>query len=400
MSKLQDFEKGINREIVEVWHHLHQNPELSMEEHKTADFIEKKLRETTGADRIKRVGKTGLWVELKGTAPREGEERIVVLRGDMDALPIQEANELPYRSVVPGVMHACGHDVHTSALLGAVRVLEQYRDRIPGTIWFFFQPGEETLKGALTFLEDPEIDFTKPKAIAGIHVGGDLAAGKIRLRVGAQLASADLLRFRVTGQSGHAASPQKSRDPIVAAAHLIVQLQTLVSRELKPVEAAVLSLCLIQGGSKDNIIAQDVRIEGTLRTLSKENRVYFLDAIRRICQGVALSLRVSIDFEVVDGSIPLVSDAGCVKIAEAAAKKSLGEENIEFADHAEMGGEDFAFFADKIPGVFIIIGAKSRNGPESQGHSPQFYTDESAIHTGILTLSSFALEFFGVDFDI
>jgi amidohydrolase/hippurate hydrolase len=399
MGKLTDLEKEINGEIVEVWRHLHRNPELSMEEYRTADYLEKALREKTSVDRIKRVGKTGLWVELKGTAPYEGEERIVVLRGDMDALPIQEKTELPYRSEAPGVMHACGHDVHTSALLGAVRILEQYRGRIPGTVWFFFQPGEETLKGALTFLADPEIDFTKAKAIAGIHVGGNVEAGKIRLRAGPQLAAADLLRFRVTGQGGHAASPQNSRDPVVAAAHLIVQLQTLVSREVKPVDAAVLSLCRIQGGAKDNIIASDVLIEGTLRTLSKETRANLQDGIRRICRGLAISLRVDIDFEVVDGSIPLISDAGCVKIIETAAKKILGGENVEFSDHAEMGGEDFAFFTDKIPGVFISIGAKSKNGPEPQLHSPEFYSDESAVRTGVLALCGFALEFFGVDFD-
>jgi amidohydrolase/hippurate hydrolase len=398
MGELTDREKEINAEIVELWRHLHRNPELSMEEYRTSDCIETILREKTKVDRIKRVGKTGLWVELKGTAPYEGEERIMALRGDMDALPIQEKNDLPYRSETPGVMHACGHDVHASALLGAVRILEHYRDRIPGTVWFFFQPGEETLKGALTFLADPEIDFTKPKAIAGIHVWGNLEAGRIRLRAGPQMASGDTIRFRVTGQGGHAASPHTSRDPVVAAAHLIVQLQTLVSREVNPVDAAVLSLCRIQGGSKDNIIASEALIEGTLRTLSKETRLCLHDGIRRICQGIALALRVDIDFEVVEGPIPLVSDSGCVKIAETAAKKILGGENIEFSDHAEMSGEDFAFFTDKIPGVFIMIGAKSKNGPEPQMHSAEFYTDESAVRTGILALCGFALEFFGVDF--
>jgi amidohydrolase/hippurate hydrolase len=399
MSKLTDFEKGINKEIVDIWHHLHKNPELSMKEYKTADYIEDALRRTTKVDKIKRVGKTGLWVELKGTAPRQGEEKIIALRGDMDALPIQENNEnLPYRSQVPGVMHACGHDVHTSALLGAVRTLEQYRDKIPGTVWFFFQPGEETLQGAKTFIEDPEIDLTKVKAIAGIHVGGDVEAGKIKLRVGPQLASANVLRFKITGETVHAASPDKGRDPVIAAANLIIQLQTLVSREIKPIEPAVLSLCRIQGGTKDNIIAQDVTIEGTLRTLNKETRIYFEEAIRRICQGVALSLRVTIDFEIEDGSLPLFGDKGVVEIVERAAKKTLGPDNIVFGDHPAMGGEDFAFFTDKIPGAFILLGAKSKAAKEPHGHSPDFYTDESAVRTGILALSGFALEYFGVDF--
>jgi amidohydrolase/hippurate hydrolase len=399
MSKLTDLEESINREITAVWQHLHQNPELSMQEFNTSDYIENALRQISGLDRIKRVGKTGLWVELKGTAPRKGKEEIIIaLRGDMDALPIQEKNDLPYKSTVPNVMHACGHDVHTSTLLGAVRTLEKYRDQIPGTIWFFFQPGEETLQGALTFLADPEIDFTKIKAIAAAHVGGRTEAGKVRLRSGPTLASADLLRFRITGQGGHAASPHTARDPIVAAAHLIVQLQTLVSREVKPTEPAVLSLCHIEGGLKDNIIPESVFIEGTLRTVTKETRDYLLDAIKRVNQGIAQSLRVSVELELTNGSPPLVSDPEITKIAERAAKKILGEENIEFSDHAEMGGEDFAFFADKVPGTFISLGTKSKDGREPQMHSPEFYTDPGTIRTGILIYSAFALEYFGVEF--
>jgi amidohydrolase/hippurate hydrolase len=398
MGKLRELEADINREIVDVWHHLHQNPELSLQEYKTADYIEQALRQIGGFDRIKRVGQTGLWVELKGTAPRQGQEEIVIaLRADMDALPIQERNDLPFKSNVPGVMHACGHDVHTSALLGAVRVLEKYRDQIPGTVWFFFQPAEETLQGALAFLADPEIDFGKLRAIAAAHVG-NAEAGKIRLREGPTLASADLLRIKITGQSAHAASPNNSRDPIVAAANLIVQIQTLVSREVKPTEPAVLSLCRIQGGTKDNIIAESVLIEGTLRTVNKETRSYLLDAVKRLGEGIALGLRVSFEFEVKDGSLPLIGDPGVTKVAEAAGRKIFGAENIEFASHAEMGGEDFAFFTDKIPGTFISLGAKSKNGAEPQMHSPEFYTDEETVRTGILIYSGFVLEYFRVDF--
>ncbi|MDR3139873.1 MAG: amidohydrolase [Treponema sp.] len=396
MSELLDLENSINREMVDVWHHLHQNPELSMQEYKTADFIEKALREKTGVDRIKRVGETGLWVELKGADPERGD--IIILRGDMDALPITEQNALPYCSRSPGVMHACGHDVHTSALLGAVRVLEKYRERIHGSIWFFFQPGEESLKGALTFLNDPEIDIAKVKAVAGIHVAGDLESGKVRLKEGPVLASADPLKFLIKGQGGHAAYPHGCRDPLVAAANLIIQLQTLVSRETSPLDAIVLSLCHIQGGSKDNVIPNEISIEGTLRALKKETRTYIQEAIRRICQGIEISLRVSINFEFEGNSLPLYNDGELIKIAEKAAQKALGADSVVFAENPGMAGEDFAFFADKIPGAFIFIGARTKDGPPASGHNPEFYTDEGAVRTGILTLASFALEYFGVDF--
>ena len=184
----------------------------------------------------------------------------------------------------------------------------------------------------------------------------------------------------------------------MAAANLIVQIQTQVSREVKPTELAVLSLCRIEGGTKDNIIAESVLIEGTLRTVNKETRSYLLDAIKRLGEGIALCLRVSFEFEVKDGSLPLIGDPGVTKVAEAAGRKIFGAENIEFASHAEMGGEDFAFFTDKIPGTFISLGAKSKNGAETHMQSPGFYTDEETVRTGILIYSGFVLEYFGIDF--
>jgi amidohydrolase len=397
MSVLQELTAGIEQHMLEVWQHLHRNPELSMKEYRTADYVEKILRETLTDGRIKRVGKTGLWVELEGKAPAAGKQSIFALRGDMDALPIQEETGLPYKSLVPGVMHACGHDVHTASLLGAVKVLRHYLDRIPGKLWFFFQPGEETLSGALSFLEDPEIDFGKLSGIAGVHVAGDLDAGMARIKEGAVLASADLIKIRVSGQAGHAAYPHNTRDAIVAAAHLIVQLQTLVSREVSPLDSAVLSLGLIRGGTKDNIIAHEVYIEGTLRTLDKELRASLQESIRRVAQGAALALRVRIDVEIENGSPPLVNDPAMLKIAENGLKKTFGSENLIFAKYPRMGGEDFSFFTSKVPGVFIFIGAKTPGGKPFIGHTADFYTDPQTVKSGILAFCSFALEAFGIE---
>jgi amidohydrolase/hippurate hydrolase len=400
MGTLQEFEKAIDGELTSLWHHLHENPELSMAEFKTADYVENELRRTTKVDGIERIGKTGLWVTLRGTAPRSGgKERIIALRGDMDALPIQEETGLPYASKVPGVMHACGHDVHTTALLGSVRLLEKYRDKIPGTVWFFFQPGEETLAGALSFLDDKKIDITKVESIAGIHVGSDVDAGKVQIGDGTVLASATELRFTVTGKGAHASAPEEAVDPVVAAANLIVQLHTIVPREISPHEAAVLTVSTVHGGTKDNIIPDEVVLTGTLRTLKKEMREYFFTAIKRICDGIALSFRVKVEFKALYSSLPLVNNAACVETAKRAAKKILGEDGVAPPrGHAAMGGEDFAYFADKAPGVFIMIGSRTKGQPEPRGHTAGFVTDPDALPIGAVILSAYALEAFGVDY--
>ncbi|MDR1211176.1 MAG: amidohydrolase, partial [Spirochaetaceae bacterium] len=241
------------------------------------------------------------------------------------------------------------------------------------------------------------IDFSKLNAIAGIHAAGDLTAGKVRLKAGPVLASADLIRLHITGEEGHAAAPHKARDSIVAAANLIVQLQTLVSRELNPLDSAVLSLGVISGGTKDNIIARDVHIEGTLRTLNKETRSSMQEAIRRNSEGIALSLRVKVDVDIEEGALPLINDAGLVKIAETGLKKALGEQNVTFAEYPGMAGEDFSYYTDKVPGVFIFIGVKSDEKEPARGHTAEFYTDPHSVKYGVLTLSAFALEYFGVN---
>lgn len=398
MSQFTALVDEIEPATAEVWHTLHQNPELGMKEYKTAEHLEKQLLQTVDAESIRRVGETGLWVELKGTKPGGDPDNVIILRGDIDALPIQEENDLPYKSRIPNVMHACGHDVHASVLLGAVRVLQQYRDRFTGRIWFFFQPGEEVMQGALTFLKDPAIDFSKVKAAAATHAAGGVRAGKVLLKTGAVLASPDEVNFTIKGRNGHVAAPQLGVDAIVAAAALIQQLQTVVSRETGPTDSAVLSLGTIHGGRKSNIIADEVRIEGTLRTLSRETRERLQDSIRRIAAGVAQSTRTSIDVEIVKGPAPLYNDPEYVRLAEKALVKSLGQDAVEYGNTPGMAGEDFSYITENIPGVFIFLGAEDGEGHPVTGHTPHFYTDRAILRTGILALSSFALEYFKVEY--
>jgi amidohydrolase len=398
MCNLAELEKNIHTELVGIWHHLHENPELSFKEFKTADYVEKILKETTKLDRIQRVGETGIWAELVGTAPGAENGPVITLRADMDALPIEEQSGVAFSSKTPGVMHACGHDVHTTSLLGVVRILEQYRDKIPGKIWFFFQPAEEIVSGAVTFIADPAIDFTKIKAIAGVHMMGLLDVGTVGVREGSLMAGGDEVFIDVKGLGGHAAAPHKCKDAIVAASSLILQLQTLVSRELDPVDSGVLTFGLIRGGTKNNIIAGDVRIEGTLRTLNKTTRDAMHSAIRRVCEGVGQSLGVTIEAEILTRAEPLVNDAACVKVAEAALEKTIGKENIVQIKVPTMGAEDFAFYLNEVPGVFMFVGSRNIGGKDVNWHTSDFYTNEGAIKTAVLALTGFALESFGVPF--
>ncbi len=397
MSELLNKIDAIEPEIREIWKTIHANPELGLELYDTAALIESELRAKTTVDRIHRVGQSGIWVEIKGTRPGD-EDNILMLRGDMDALPIQEATGLPYESKNPGKMHACGHDVHASSLLGAVRVLEQYRDQFSGSIWFFFQPGEEVLGGALQFLEDPEIDFTKVKACAACHVLGFNEVGKINLRDGAHLASPDDISFTVSGVSAHSSTPDATIDAIVIAANLITQLQCMISRELNPTDSVILTLGKISGGKTAGSVADKVVIEGGLRTINPPTRERLIGRIQAICDGLALATRATITFEYKNRAPALHNDHRMFEIASAGVKKLLGEDALVVADMYAMASEDFAFFTQYCPGIHMSIGCRTPGRAPVVAHTPQFYTDEGTVRNAIAAYCAFALEYFGVDF--
>ena len=256
----------ITPEITQMRVHIHENPELSMKEYNTCALLEDYVKKNVKYDRLKRVGETGLFFELKGTKPGNGPT--IVFRGDIDALPIQEDEHMSPRSKVPGVMHACGHDVHGTINVGAAKILSEMKDQFSGSIYFFIQPAEEILQGAKLFLNDPEIDFDKIDAVAALHVSAELDAGTIGVRYGAILASADGIRIRINGKGGHGAHCHTLRDPIVASAAVINALQTLVSRETNPANAVVISICTIHAGEANNIVPDSVEMTGTVRTLN------------------------------------------------------------------------------------------------------------------------------------
>ena len=387
----------IEPEINDIRNIIHENPELGLKEFKTSALVEKELREKTHVDSIQHIGDTGLLVELKGT--KEGPAKCIALRGDMDALPIQEAEGMSPRSKVNGVMHACGHDVHTSILLGAVRTLEHYRDQIQGSILFFFQPAEEILAGGKMYANSPLIDFSKIDGVAALHVSPEIDAGTIGVRYGAILASSDFLNITIKGKGGHGAHPHTVVDPIVISAAVINELQTMRSREISTFEPFVLSICTIHGGDKsNNIVPDEVKMTGTIRTVNPEVRAYVNKRIPEIVKNVAESMRGEAEVEIELGPPPFVSDDEWVDRVIRCGSKLLGEENVIQMKIPSMGAEDFAYVKEKAKGVFVRFGARTPGGPYGSMHSSTFYCDRKAITTGILTLSGIALDFFGAEY--
>ena len=393
---IYEYVAAIEPEINEVRCQIHRNPELGLKEYATSALVERELREKTKADRIERIGETGWLVEIKGTKP--GPARCIALRGDMDALPVTEDKGHELCSQVDGVMHACGHDVHTAILLGAVRTLEQYRDQIAGSVMFFFQPAEELLKGGLMFANSEKIDFSKIEGVAACHVSPELDAGTIGVRYGAILASADEMHITITGKGGHGAHPDTVVDPIAVSSQMIQALQMLVSREVAPDEAAVVSICNIHGGNACNIVPDEVKMGGTVRAVMPGVREHLLKRIPQVCEGVAASMRAQARVELELGPPPFVSENEWVDRVKRSAGRLLGPENVVELAVPSMGAEDFAYVKAKAPGVFVRLGARTPGGPYGSLHSPGFYCDRKALSTGILTLAGIALDFFGAEY--
>lgn len=398
MSLLLQRVNAVEPEISQVWKQIHQHPELGMELYHTAELIEAELAKHCPGVKVKRVDKSGVWAELEGTAQGD-KDNILMLRGDMDALPIQEEeNGLPYRSRNDNVMHACGHDVHCSSLLGAVKVLLRYKHAFSGRIWFFFQPGEEQAAGAKTFLEDPEIEFERVKACAAVHVLGFTEVGKVCLKSGEHLACPDRLFFTVHGKSAHASTPSHTIDALGAAVDLVQGLRNLVARETDPTDNVLFRISRFVAEPKNGSICEQVEVGGSLSTFNPKVRQRLLDAIQRIVDGVSLSSNAKIDFHYVNRVPALINDPGMTGLAARAVARALGEDAVEMADRPAMAAEDFALFTQYCPGVHMSIGCRNPGQAPVPAHCPQFYTHPGAIRVGITALAAFALEYFGVDY--
>ena len=375
-------------EKVKAWRrHIHAHPELGMETEGTAAFVERALADM-GVKDIRRCAGTGVIARIEG---RPGV-RCVGLRADMDALPVEERSGLPFRSTVPGRAHACGHDVHTACLLGAAELLHGMRDAFSGTVKLIFQPGEEGAGGAAAMIADGALDDPRMDAVFALHVWPDLPAGTVGIRRGAVLAGAQSIRIRITGRQGHAAHPHRCIDPLLIAGHTLCALQSVVSRELPPLETGVLTLGQIHGGTAGNIIPEEVVIDGTVRALAKDVGDRLVESARRIVEGTAATLRGSAVLETSDGLPPVVNDDALFDRMTGVFAGLFGPDRVRTLPEPSMGGEDFALFMEHVPGAHFRLGVAAEGRPAHPLHSPDFFADESGFFMGVAGLSALALD--------
>lgn len=375
-------------ERVRGWRrHIHAHPELGMETGETAAFVERVLAEI-GVGNVRRCAGTGVVALIEG---RPGN-RCVGLRADMDALPVEERNELPFRSTVPGRAHVCGHDIHTACLLGAAELLQGMRDSFSGTVKLIFQPGEEGPDGAAEMIADGVLEGPGMDAVFALHVWPDLPAGTVGIRRGAVLAGAQSIRIRIAGRQGHAAHPHRCVDPILIAGHIVCALQSVVSRELSPLETGVLTLGQIHGGTAGNIIPEEVVIDGTVRALSKDVGARILESARRIVEGTAAALRGRAVLEAPIGLPPVVNDDALFDRMTGVFTELFGTGSVRTLPEPSMGGEDFALFLEHVPGAHFRLGVGAEGRPAYPLHSPDFCVDESGFSLGVAGLAALALD--------
>lgn len=378
-QKIQSLSAGYAAEFIAIRQHLHAYPELSYQEFETSRFVQDKLAEFGIPFTIKAT--TGVLGILKGKNP---DSRVIALRADMDALPIQEENTVAYASKNPGVMHACGHDVHTSILLGAAKILHELKDEWEGTIKLIFQPGEERNPGGASYMiKEGVLENPRPQGILGLHVHPGLDLGKLSFRKGRVMASADEIYITIRSKGGHAAAPHLTADTILIASQLVVSLQQIISRNNNPTSPSVLSICSIQGGHTTNVIPSEVKMMGTFRAMDETWRKKAHELIRRQAVGLVESMGAEIDLHIDVGYPTVDNDPELTGKAWALAEEYMGKDNVSETE-MRMGAEDFGYYTQVIPGCFYRLGVRNaEKGIIHNVHTPLFNIDERAIETGI-----------------
>lgn len=379
LQKIKELASAYASEFIEVRQYLHAHPELSYQEFNTSKFIQKQL--TSWGIPFEIMATTGVVALIKG---KNAKKKIIALRADMDALPITEVNDIAYKSVNPGVMHACGHDVHTTCLLGVAKILNETKDHWEGTVKLIFQPGEEKNPGGASLLiKEGVLENPAPEKILALHVHPGMEVGEFSFRGGMVMASADEIYITIKAKGGHAAAPQFTADPILIASHLVISLQQIVSRNNNPFNPSVLSITAMNGGNTTNVIPSEVSLMGTFRAMNEEWRFKAHELIINQTNELVKSMGAEADVRIDVGYPFVLNDEALTEKARSYAEVFAGTEHVHETE-LRMGAEDFAYYSHKIPGCFFRLGAGNQSkGITSNVHTPTFNIDEAAIEKGI-----------------
>ncbi|GHT42319.1 putative hydrolase YtnL [Endomicrobiia bacterium] len=377
----------LEQDIISIRRHIHKNPELGGNEYGTAKFIESKLKELKIP--YKRMDTTGVIGTIEGS--KQG--KTIALRADIDALPVCENNNVEYKSTKPGIMHACGHDAHVAIILGAAKLLQQKKNELEGNVRFVFQPKEETSGGAEKMikngaLKNPNVDF-----ILGTHVSPWLKSGKIGFKFGAMMAAVDELKINIIGKIAHGAYPNKGKDAMIAASTFITMVQSIISRELDPLEHAVITFGKISGGDSYNVICKEITLEGTVRTFNNEIRSLIKTSILNKLKGIEVSYGVKCAVKYNAIGNPLINTYEITKACVKTAKEFYGKDNVEILDKPSMGGEDFSEYLRVIAGNFIYIGTSRNKQTSYPWHHSNFNIDETTLPKAAKYIAYTASEF-------
>jgi amidohydrolase len=390
LAEIKDLAQKFTPRLIEIRRHLHAHPELSGKEHQTSAYIAGVLS-SCGLSVQEAVGKTGVVGELLG---KGGDRRTLAIRTDMDALPIQEDLQLDFASANPGIMHACGHDVHATLGMGTAMVLSQLETGLPGNVRFLFQPAEEIALGAKWMVQDGVMKNVD--AIYGVHVFPSIPARQIGIRYGALTSAADNLEIVIQGESGHGARPHQAIDAIWIAAQVITSLQQAISRTQNPLHPIVLSLGQIEGGRAHNVIADRVTMKGTVRSLHPESYDNLPGWIENIVQGICQIYGAKCQVDYRRGVPSVHNDDTLTQIIEAATREAWGDESVQILPEPSLGAEDFSVYLDNVPGCMFRLGVGHENKTNYPLHHPKFEIDEEAILTGVVTMAYAAYKYWQV----
>jgi hippurate hydrolase len=389
ITRLLDDAKPLLDDAIQLRRRIHRRPEIGLTLPRTQDTV---LAALDGLGLATRTGRTTTSVVATLDGARPGPT--VLLRADMDALPLREETGLPFASEVEGAMHACGHDAHVAMLVGAARLLAARRDAIAGRVLFMFQPGEEGYHGARVMIEEGLLDGERaPAGAFAIHVGHRYPAGVVGTRGGALMASGDTLQITVRGRGGHASAPHDCLDPIPIACEIVQAFQTAVTRRVNAFDPAVVTIARIEAGTTRNVIPETASLLGTIRTVSERTRGTVLDAVRRVAEGVAGAHGAEAEVNIIRGYPVTVNDPDFAGFVHEVSRDLLGPERAELMDHPIMGSEDFSYVLQRVPGALTFLGTRPDDGPAHPNHSNRMRVNESALTTGIALHAAVALRF-------